>query len=64
MKIVITGGLGFIGLPITTELMAQGFEVIAIDNLSNTSINFNSDKHKFFKANILQSFFCCSIEET
>jgi len=36
MKIVITGGLGFIGLPITTELMAQGFEVIAIDNLSNT----------------------------
>lgn len=54
MKIVITGGLGFIGLPITTELMAQGFEVIAIDNLSNTSINFNSDKHKFFKANILE----------
>jgi UDP-glucose 4-epimerase len=37
MKIVVTGGLGFIGSHTVVELQSEGFEVIAIDNLSNSS---------------------------
>jgi UDP-glucose 4-epimerase len=38
MKILVTGGLGFIGSHTIVELQNQGFEVVAIDNLSNSSI--------------------------
>jgi len=38
MKIVVTGGLGFIGSHTVVELQNQGFEVIALDNLSNSSV--------------------------
>lgn len=39
MKIVVTGGLGFIGSHTVVELQNGGFEVVAIDNLSNSSID-------------------------
>jgi UDP-glucose 4-epimerase len=39
MKILVTGGLGFIGSHTVVELQNQGFEVIIIDNLSNTSLD-------------------------
>lgn len=35
-KILVTGGLGFIGSHTVVELQKEGFEVIIIDNLSNT----------------------------
>lgn len=37
MKIVVTGGLGFIGSHTVVELQNVGYEVIIIDNLSNSS---------------------------
>ncbi|MEO0039030.1 MAG: UDP-glucose 4-epimerase GalE [Bacteroidota bacterium] len=37
MKIVVTGGLGFIGSHTVVELQNEGFDVIVIDNLSNSS---------------------------
>lgn len=37
MKILVTGGLGFIGSHTVVELQNEGFEVIAVDNLSNSS---------------------------
>ena len=39
MKILVTGGLGFIGSHTVVELQNEGFEVVAIDNLSNSSIS-------------------------
>ncbi|MDO5104507.1 UDP-glucose 4-epimerase GalE [Capnocytophaga sp.] len=36
-KIVVTGGLGFIGSHTVVELQNSGFEVVIIDNLSNSS---------------------------
>ncbi|WP_291132713.1 UDP-glucose 4-epimerase GalE [Flavobacterium sp. UBA7682] len=39
MKVVVTGGLGFIGSHTVVELQNQGFEVVVIDNLSNASIS-------------------------
>ncbi|WP_222983147.1 UDP-glucose 4-epimerase GalE [Flagellimonas meishanensis] len=38
MKILVTGGLGYIGSHTVVELQNQGFEVVIIDNLSNASI--------------------------
>lgn len=37
MKILVTGGLGFIGSHTVVELQNEGFEVVIIDNLSNSS---------------------------
>lgn len=37
MKVLVTGGLGFIGSHTVVELQQQGFEVVIIDNLSNSS---------------------------
>ncbi len=37
MKILVTGGLGFIGSHVVVELQNKGFEVVIIDNLSNSS---------------------------
>jgi len=38
-KILVTGGLGFIGSHTVVELQKEGYEVVIIDNLSNSSIN-------------------------
>jgi UDP-glucose 4-epimerase len=38
MKILVTGGLGFIGSHTVVELQNEGFEVLILDNLSNTSL--------------------------
>ncbi len=38
MKVLVTGGLGFIGSHTVVELQNKGFEVVIIDNLSNSSI--------------------------
>lgn len=37
MKILVTGGLGFIGSHTVVELQNEGFEVVVIDDLSNSS---------------------------
>ncbi|UZO81444.1 UDP-glucose 4-epimerase GalE [Aquimarina sp. ERC-38] len=37
MKIVVTGGLGFIGSHTVVELQNKGFEVVIVDNCSNSS---------------------------
>lgn len=39
MKILVTGGLGFIGSHVVVELQQEGYEVVIIDNLSNSSID-------------------------
>lgn len=38
MKILVTGGLGFIGSHTVVALQNKGFQVVIIDNLSNASI--------------------------
>ena len=39
MKILVTGGTGYIGSHTVVELQARGFEVIIVDDLSNSSID-------------------------
>ena len=38
-KILVTGGLGFIGSHTVVELQNEGFEVVIVDNLSNTTMD-------------------------
>lgn len=37
MKVLVTGGLGFIGSHTVVELQNEGFEVVIVDNLSNST---------------------------
>lgn len=39
MKVLVTGGLGFIGSHTVVELQNEGFEVVIIDDLSNSSLD-------------------------
>lgn len=39
MKVLVTGGLGFIGSHTVVELQQEGFKVVIIDNLSNSTID-------------------------
>jgi UDP-glucose 4-epimerase len=43
MKILVTGGLGYIGSHTVVALQNEGFEVVVIDNLSNSSIDVLSN---------------------
>lgn len=38
MKVLVTGGLGFIGSHTVVELQSEGFDVVIIDDLSNSSL--------------------------
>ena len=35
-KILVTGGLGYIGSHTAIELLANGYEVVVVDNLVNS----------------------------
>lgn len=39
MKVLVTGGLGFIGSHTVVELLNNNYEVVVVDNLSNSSID-------------------------
>jgi UDP-glucose 4-epimerase len=59
MKVLVTGGLGYIGSHTVTRLVEQGFEPIIIDNLSNSSIEvldalncITGTSLKFFKGDV------------
>ena len=68
-KILVTGGLGFIGSHTVVELQNEGFEVVIIDDLSNTRIEvlesiteITGKKPEFFQIDLriksdVQSFF-------
>ena len=58
-KIIVTGGTGYIGSHTATELINSGYEVIIVDNLSNSNINvldgikkITGIKPVFFKTNL------------
>jgi len=52
MKIVVTGGAGFIGSHIVDEYINSGFEVLVIDNLSNGKIENINKKARFEKVDL------------
>jgi UDP-glucose 4-epimerase len=52
MKVLITGGAGFIGSHITDFLVKAEHDVVALDNLSTGRKDFVNPKAKFYQADI------------
>ncbi|MBQ6497249.1 MAG: UDP-glucose 4-epimerase GalE [Bacilli bacterium] len=59
MKILVTGGLGFIGSHTVVELLDEDYEVVIIDDLSNSSIDvvdkireITGKEVKFYEADV------------
>lgn len=68
MKIVVTGGAGFIGSHLVDRLMESGHEVICIDNLytgriSNNAQWSNHPKFQFIKHDIVDSIMIDNIDQ-
>jgi len=52
LKILVTGGAGFIGSNVADGLIAEGYEVIIVDDLSNGREENISGKAKFYKTDV------------
>lgn len=52
MKILVTGGAGFIGSTLVDELIKQGHRVSVIDNLSTGKKEYLNSKAEFYKIDI------------
>lgn len=52
MKILVTGGAGFIASHIVDAFVAKGFEVVVVDNLSSGKQAYVNPKAKFIEADI------------
>ena len=53
MKVLVTGGAGFIGSHIVDQLILQGHEVVVLDDLSSGSLQNVNSEAAFVKLNIL-----------
>ena len=58
--VLVTGGLGYIGSHTVVELIESGFEVVIVDNLSNSRLGIldqitqiSEKKVKFYNLNIV-----------
>ncbi|GAI78788.1 unnamed protein product, partial [marine sediment metagenome] len=52
MKVLITGGAGFIGSNVADGLLEKGYEVIIVDDLSNGKKENVPEEAKFYKCDI------------
>lgn len=62
MAILVTGGAGYIGSHTCVELLEKGYEVVVVDNLSNSSkeslnrvVEITGKKLKFYNADVRNS---------
>ncbi len=71
MAILVTGGAGYIGSHTCVELLNEGYEVVVLDNLSNSSEKslervkqITGKEVKFYKGDILDRDILKKVLET
>jgi UDP-glucose 4-epimerase len=64
VEIVVTGAAGYIGSHVCSELISQGYEVIAIDDLSTGKEDFLNSKVKFHKGKVQDLSFLTGVLST
>jgi len=65
MKILVTGGTGYIGSHTVVELQAKGYDVVIVDNLSNSHLNVLDNIEKISKIRPeFEQFDLADIEKT
>ena len=52
MNIIVTGGAGFIGSHILVELLKKAYEILVLDNFSNSSPNVFKKINEISNCNI------------
>jgi UDP-glucose 4-epimerase len=52
MRILVTGGLGFIGSHTCYELLNYGHKIVILDNLTNSDKNIFTNLYKLFEKNV------------
>lgn len=64
MKILVTGGAGYIGGVMTQRLLNDGYEVVVIDDLSRGYEKTIDNRAKFIKGNLLDEQFLKNVFES
>ncbi len=58
-RILVTGGTGYIGSHTTVELQNAGYDVVIVDNLSNSNVEVLDGIEKITgKLSAVSGFFC------
>lgn len=63
MKVLVTGGLGFIGSNIVEEYLKKGYEVVVVDNLSTGSMDNHFENVKLYEMDICSEDFLKMVED-
>lgn len=53
MKVLVTGGAGFIGSHIVDQLLAEGHQVVVVDDLSTGSLDNVNPEASFVRLSVL-----------
>jgi len=52
MKVLVTGGCGFIASHVVDAYIDKGYDVVIVDNLSSGKMENRNEKAKFYKVDI------------